>query len=373
MRRGLIAWSKAELPEAVLDARVERTQARMANAGFDALVVYTIPARTAAVSWLTGFVPYWNEGVAVIPRAGRPVLVSALSNRVKGWIERNAHVERVVSNPRIGTEAAAIVSTSRQRAVIGVVDLPRLPAPLIDALIAGGHEVRDATAMLASVRIEADPAELALAVAATMIAQRAFEVGIAAYMRGDDAARDAGRLIGLMEGEARRLGAEEVYPAIALDLDRRCSLIRLEGAARLGERSAVRLSVAYKGVWVRVARTFDGGRADAARNADAGGRTGAAGRADVEAAFASAIARLPDVGGFALAKSWLVEGCRASTPLEPLAGSMIPDGVAVVAGEIVNVQATFHVDGRDVVIGAPVLIGRAGCCASQLAPPRSFG
>ena len=348
MRRGLISWSKSELPEAVLDARVARVQAAMIPAGLDALVVYTIPARTAGVSWLTGFVPYWNEGLAVVPARGRPVLVSALSNRVKDWIERNAHVELVVSNPRIGAEAASIVAAHKAKAVIGVVDLKRLPAALIDALSTGGHDVRDASAAFAGVRAVADPSELALAGAATLIAQRAFECGMAV---GDE--RDAGRLIGVMEGEARRLGAEEIYPAVAVDLDQRRHLVRLEGPQRLGERSAVRLSVAYKGVWVRVTRTLAPGPEVA----------------EVEHRFAAAVATLPDVAGLRTAMSWLIEGCRTSTPLEPLAGSVIADGTALLPGEIVTVQATFEIDGQPILIGAPVLIGRDGVTASQLVPP----
>src|SRR5262245_2982910 len=103
MRRGLISWSRAELPEAVLDWRVAAVQAAMAKARLDALVVYTTPARAAGVAWLAGFVPYWNEGLLVVPRAGRPAVVSALSNRVRGWIECNSHVAEVRNAPRIGT------------------------------------------------------------------------------------------------------------------------------------------------------------------------------------------------------------------------------------------------------------------------------
>ena len=361
MRRGLIAWSRAELPEVTLDARVARVQAAMVSAEpssartakLDALVVYTIPARTAGVSWLTGFVPYWNEGLVVVPRQGRPVLVSALSNRVKDWIERNAHVERVVSNPKIGVEAAGIIAGHKAKAVVGVVDLPRLPASLIEALVAGGHDVRDGSAVFSAARAAADPAEQMLATMAATIAQRAFECADTA----NEGNQDAGRLIGLMEGEARRLGAEEVYPAVAADLARRRNLVRLEGAVQLGASHAVRLSVAYKGVWVRLTQTF-------ARDAKAQAAFAAA-----ELTFSTAVAGLPDTSALAKAQSWLIEGCRTSTPLEPLAGSNIADGVAVRPGEIVNVQATFEIDGHAVLIGAPVLLGRAREPASRLVPP----
>ena len=350
MRRGLIAWSRAELPETVLDARVARVQAGMAAARLDALVAYTIPARTAAVSWLTGFVPYWNEGLVVVPARGRPVLVSALSNRVKDWIERNAHVSHVISNPRIGVEAASIIAGHKRQALVGLVDLPRLPAGLVEAISAGGHELRDASAMFGAARAVADPAELALAVRATVIAERAFEVADDAMSEGD-----AGRLIGMMEGCARRLGAEEVYPAVAADLAVRTSLVRLEGPVNLGANSAIRLAVAYKGVWVRVTRT---------RLPEQNGVL-----AQVQHQFAAAISALPAPTALARASSWLIEGTRTSTPLEPLAGSMMADGVALLPGEIVSVQATFKIDGQPLLIGAPVLIGRAGEPASQLVPP----
>jgi hypothetical protein len=58
MRRGLIARSKVELPDAVLDARLDRLRAAMRAVGLDALLAYTDNTRPAAVSWLCGFVPY---------------------------------------------------------------------------------------------------------------------------------------------------------------------------------------------------------------------------------------------------------------------------------------------------------------------------
>ncbi len=60
MRRGLIARSKTELPDAVFDARLERLRAAMRE--LDALLFYTNNTRAAAVSWLTG------SGRAASPR-----------------------------------------------------------------------------------------------------------------------------------------------------------------------------------------------------------------------------------------------------------------------------------------------------------------
>ena len=63
MRRGLISRSPIELPDAVLDARLDRVRAAMRDAKLDALIVYSNNTRTAGVSWLAGFVPYWSEEI----------------------------------------------------------------------------------------------------------------------------------------------------------------------------------------------------------------------------------------------------------------------------------------------------------------------
>ena len=68
MRRGLIARSPEELPDAVLDARLARLRAGIDAARLDALIVYTNNTRPAGVSWVTGFVPYWSEALRVLLR-----------------------------------------------------------------------------------------------------------------------------------------------------------------------------------------------------------------------------------------------------------------------------------------------------------------
>src|SRR5215468_477928 len=108
MRRGLIARSRIELPDAVFDARLERL--RVAMRGLDALLVYTNNTRPAAVSLLIGFVPYWSEAMLVVPRDRPPALVVALMFRAKPWIERTSLVAGVIHAPRNGSEAARLIA-----------------------------------------------------------------------------------------------------------------------------------------------------------------------------------------------------------------------------------------------------------------------
>lgn len=350
MRRGLISWSKAELPEAVLDARIERTRAAMAEAGLDALLLYTNNTRTAAVSWLTGFVPYWSEGVAVLPRTGAPVLVVALSNRVRRWIEGVSHVERVIPTPRIGFEAGRFVAAARERGTLGVVELNNLRAAVADDLTKGGPELRivDATGVFERLRAQPDAAEVALAAKAGEIARQA----LSAIPRRPDS---LGAAIAAVEARARGFGAEEIYIAAAPDLGRDHRLVRVEAPMPLGSSFALRATVAYKGVWVRMTRSL----------------FGAADTPAIVAAerFAAAVASLPVDRGFGGCSSWLVEGCRVAQPLEPLMGSAVMEPLPPGPGALVSAEATMDVDGTRVVIGAPALLGAEGCPASPLVHP----
>src|SRR6266545_7028694 len=154
MRRGLIAYSKSELPEAVLDARIARLRASMEAAGLDALLIYTNNPRAAGVSWLTGFVPYWSEALLVVPRERELVLVVALTYRVKSWIERTSRVADVIHTPRIGLEAARMIATTAPAATVGIADLDGLSAGIVDDLREGGPglTLRDASGLFARLR-----------------------------------------------------------------------------------------------------------------------------------------------------------------------------------------------------------------------------
>jgi Xaa-Pro aminopeptidase len=347
MRRGLISWSRAELPEAVLDARIAAVQAAMTHAGLHALAVYTTPARAAGVAWLAGFVPYWNQGLLIVEHSGKPLLVSALSNRVNGWMRRNAHVRDVRNAPRIGAEAARVVAESTPKARIGIVDMAHLPAAVVADLASTGHILEDASALLARLRGPADAADIALHCRAATIARQA----LAAISANET---DAAAVAALVDGEARRLGAEEAYAALGPDLARSRRLARLEGTAALGPAWAIRLSVAYKGAWVRLTRTVARDPAQCAAIATAAEQ------------LATAAARLPDTRALARAQSWLVEATRTTAPLEPVAGAMIDDPVTLPPGAIANLQATFAIDGAHVLVGAPALVGRDGMPSSLL-------
>lgn len=331
----------------MLDSRIDRLRAAMAQARLDALIVYTNNTRPAGVSWLTGFVPYWSEAVLVVPREGMPYLVVALTYRVKSWIERTSRAADVIHTPRIGLGAIERIAAVKADAAVGIVDFAGLPAGIADDLREGGPRLTlsDASALFVRVRSMADPSEIALAAKAAAIAHAAL-----AAAQGDHLAAT----IAAVEGRARMLGAEEIYIAAAPDVARDVRLRRMEGDAAPGERFALRVTVAYKGSWVRVVRTFSRDGATVPANEEA------------SAQLAAAVANLPRLEGFAGLTSWLLEGCRIAQPLEALAGSRIAAPAALVPGMLVSVQATLSIQGEAVLVGSPVLIGEQGEAASLI-------
>jgi hypothetical protein len=76
--------------------------------------------------------------------------------------------------------------------------------------------------------------------------------------------------------------------------------------------------------------------------------------------------RIDSLEGFA---AFLIEGCRTTTPLEPLVGTMLDDTRAIAPGTVVTVQATIETNGRAILVGAPVLVGRNGEASSALVAP----
>ena len=254
MRRGLIAWSREEVPDAAMAARVSRVQALMQEQNLDAVVAYTSFARPCAVSWLTHFVPYWNDGLTVVFREGLPVMLAAFSKRVEGWVREVSRVGEVVMTPNLGkgladTLKAKIPALASGGGRIGIVEEDEFPWPVAEALVdAGmGHALLDATAQFAGVRQPADKAELNLA-------SKALAMTNAALDAMPKNARNAAEILSAIDAKARVDGAEEVHMKLAPDLSTSAALQRIEYDARLGPRYAVHVSLGYKSTWIRTTR-----------------------------------------------------------------------------------------------------------------------
>src|SRR4051812_6394154 len=172
MRRGLMAWDGEEIPLAVLRGRVRRLQKAMAQTGQDAIILYTNFIRSAAVSHLTAFSPYWADGVLLVPKEGEPVFATTLSKRVGNWIQSVKPVGDLVNSPAPGAVLGKRLAASGARRV-GILELDAFPAGLYDDLAAAlaGVEIVDASEIFAVARSETDGVERRLLQKADAIAE----------------------------------------------------------------------------------------------------------------------------------------------------------------------------------------------------------
>jgi hypothetical protein len=354
MRRGLISWSRDEVPPAILEGRVARLQEQMRAADLGVVLFYTSFARPSAVAWLTHFVPYWNEALLVVFPTGAPVLLAAFSKRVHDWIRSVSHLGEVRSTPDLGRAAVNFLEERLPKpSRIGVLELDALPWPVAEPIMTSEYAraVVDATGLFAAIRQPADEAEIRLA-------RRAATIAVQAFKAIPTRAKRASQLLSALEGSARLDGAEEVLPRLAPDLRADATLRRLEGDADLGERYAVQLSVAYKATWVRITRCVS-------TRAVPSSWRGAADR------FVETVERLNEANlsleprvadGVRPGKNaaWTLETCRGSRPLSIVATEEAASPSALPGGSLACLLLRLDLDDGPWLGGEPIILGSRG-------------
>jgi hypothetical protein len=342
-----MAWSEGDLPQTVLRERQSRLQMGMKTEGLDGVVLYTNHARPAAVSFLTGFTPYWSEGLLFVPASGEPVLAMALSKRVAGWIRSVMPVGAIENAPQPASAIGRKVAEAGIRR-LGVVELDMFPGAQADVLAASASAVslEDASVVFRSVRLRVDAAEIALARRADALARDCLETS-------GHAGDDARRMVADIEARARLAGAEEVFVGIAPDLGRASAFLRSDRLGALGEFFAVRLSLALNGNWTR--RTITLNRNPGEQTAFAAADAAFAHALAADSAPAALKALEQDFPGKLTA--WTVEACIGSYPLEAVAcsgdGRAFSDTLPV---SVVSVQAKVN---GITWLGAGPVIGEA--------------
>jgi hypothetical protein len=354
MRRGLLHWDPQEVPLPALEARIARLRAAMRDAGLDAFILYTNIARPSGVAWLTGFTPYWSESLLLVPRDGRLVFATAMTNRVADWIRSTNPVSDVTSTPKPGVLIGEALAKDGPNARVGVLELDALPSELADHLAAAAPAATwiDGSELFAGLRRTVDDTERGLIA-------RADAIAIGALSQIDAGkATDAGTLAGLVEQHARLAGAEEAYIAVAPDLTADRRLIRVSKPLGLAARFAVRASVAYKGSWVRRTRTF--ARDKSTGRLDAWFNQATASLEPDKAVAAQLLGKLTAIPGAQL-KGWTVERCVGSYPLEPVDssrefGTQTPNlgGFLVLSAEVFAESAPW-IGAAPLIVGTPKL------------------
>jgi hypothetical protein len=350
MRRGLMGRDETELPVAALEARLARLRGAMQAAGLDAFVVYTNNVRPSAVTWLTGFTPYWSDALLLVGKTGAPAFATALSKRVSEWIRTTDPVSEIVNTPKPGTLIGERLKGDASVRRVGVLEFDTLPAGLADDLAAAapGVEWVDGTALFAGLRRDIDDAERGLLAHADKIA-------VAALLKGTShKARDAGTLAGLVEQHARLVGAEEVYVAIAPDLDADRRLNRTSQPTPLADRFAVRASIAYKGCWVR--RTWTHATDNSSNRAAKWFESLVWSIEPSQLHTGLLTEKLKALRGATL-NSWMAESCVGSYPLSVIASSSTAANAATMNRQFLVLTVELTIDGAPWVHTEPLITG----------------
>jgi hypothetical protein len=350
MRRGLMEWNPQELPLDALETRIARLRTGMKGAGLDAFILYTNLVRPSAVAHLTGFTPYWSEGLLLVPPAGRLVFATALSNRVADWIRSTNPVSEVISTPRPGTLLGERLIQDAAVKRAGILELDAMPSELAADLAAAAPSIQwiDASADFAAIRRSIDAAEHKLLA-------RADALAVAALDQTDVTISDAGVLAGLVEKHARLAGAEEIYVAIAPDLTADQRLNRISKPTPMADRFAVRASVAYKGSWIRRTRTFARDNSVARANAWFDGliRGVEPGRPLAR----QLAAKIETLSGATL-RSWMAETCVGSYPLAAVASSRAAESAGPAGGSFLVLTVELLLDSGIWTGSAPLIVGK---------------
>src|ERR1700704_52292 len=321
MRRGLMAWDADEIPIKALKQRIQRLQSAMAAAGQDGILLYTNFIRSGAVSYLTAFSPYWADGLLLVPRVGEPVFATTLSKRVGSWIQSVKPIGDLVTSPTPGSVLGQKLAAGGGIRRLAILELDNFPSGLYGEIAAAlpGVEIVDGSETFALARAHLDDVEHRLLGRAQSMGQGALE-----RLRFD-ITTIVGAAVGTVEEYARLQGAEEVYVAIAPDLDSDRRFVRLSGNRPLGHRFAIRATVAYKGAWTRQTKTYSHDEEDAQpiRRADAWFKallTNTDAAAALRGQIAAGTENLP---GAELA-GWMAEGPVGTRPLVAVASSRGP-------------------------------------------------
>ncbi len=243
MKRGLIAWDRAELPPSAFDMRLEKVRGILADTGRSALIVYSDIWRSNQARYLSNFMPYWNRALLAIPLEGDPILFCALSPRTYPWIRSVTILQDIRPGANLVQQVREVCAQKGWNRIVAL-DLERLPQDLHEAITASGIDVSDAS--WRTIHPGPDEYELSMYRRAARMAGEILEEELPLGVGMRDC-EFAGRL----ERRLRRAGIEDLMILLS-----HAQAPPLPAAGNLLEKEfSATLALEYRGHWVKVTRS----------------------------------------------------------------------------------------------------------------------
>ena len=241
MKRGLIEWNRAALPESAFESRLARVRDVLTKRGLPALLVYSDVWRSNQGRFLTNFMPYWNRSLILIPVDQAPVLLCGLSPRVYPWIRSVTVFEEVRPANKL-IAAVTQLCTEREWTKLGVLDLVQLPGEVHGPLSRTDLALEDVPAHEV---ITADEPELAMRRRAAKLAREVLATEMPTGAGLSDYS-----FTGHLERALRMAGAED----LVIHVSNGSTAPRPASGVMLNGEYSVSLALEYCGHWVRVTR-----------------------------------------------------------------------------------------------------------------------
>jgi hypothetical protein len=247
MKRGLIGWDKALLPEAVFTERLAALDQHMADFDVPALVVYTDVWRSNDVRFVSNYMPYWNRAFAVVPRGEKPILLCALSPRVYPWIKSVTIHEVIVASPSLPKQLMKLCG-ERGWSKVGLFDHQGLPEDLHAQLAAEALTIVDMPRKV--LRPGTTESEVTMHRAAAVATRSVLVETLAAGALGITDYELTSRL----ERQFRRAGAEDLVVLISGGT----TAPRSASGSIIDKKSSVVVALEKNGHWIKIARNLAG-------------------------------------------------------------------------------------------------------------------
>jgi Xaa-Pro aminopeptidase len=323
---GSYTWAQDRLPSDEFGLRADALRAAMERHGWPAILVYGDVREHAALAYLSNFIPRVRWGMALLPRAGEPRLLCAMSTRDLPAMRTLTWIGDVRSG--MGPEWEKAFDPWFERFKNGqAIELGTLGFDIMAPLL--HHNVRRSLGERFSLQRADDilgippqrkrPRELTMMRAACELVQTAGKTFVDTWRKSGEpetAALEAERL-------ARSLAAQDVRTLISLDGGR--TLVPFQGLFEKKPGPLVGyLAVKVMGYWADLFVTADEHRTEALRRSEAA--------LDALIAAVRPGARAADV--FAAAS-----GALAPLPLHPVLGGSVGHGIGLSLDEHPELRA----------------------------------
>jgi Xaa-Pro aminopeptidase len=364
LKRGGLFWDHDLLPPRGYDERFHRIQAKVAECGDDAWLVYGDVERYGSLAYFSNFLPRTRSALALVPRTGEPTLLISVGQRDVPAAKTLTWVDDVRPFTRLPrTLVGLIEEKGLQRARLGLVSVEELlPIKEWSEIAKALPDLKTVsrTHDLARLRASKDPSELEAIRRTARVVAGGLDVCARALVPG----RPMRAVTAELDGYIRAQAAEDVRIMVASGEQTGVSMRPADDRVlKAGDIVMLYVAAEVQRYWAEGARTFVLGTAsDAMRNLAASGSGALASMRDAirSGVTAQTIAQAADrvLGDEKLRRAAQAYGYGNGIGLDAEEAPMIAQDFsdAIANNAALALRMIGHAQGLGIAIGETILV-----------------